>query len=75
MGFALTAYPVAAERNMIARGEAARRTLSTLRLLIALPQGPASAGTTGYHGFFYHGHGPPDGRSSVLPVVFRPRVR
>jgi hypothetical protein len=54
MGFALTAFPVAAERCMIARGEAARRTLTTLRFLIALPQGPGPDGTAGYRGFFYH---------------------
>ncbi len=54
MGFALTAYPVAAERDIIARAEAARRTLSTLRFLIALPHGQGSGGTAGYRGFFYH---------------------
>ena len=54
IGFALTVYPVAAERNMIPRGEAARRALSTLRFLAALPQGPGAAGTAGYRGFFYH---------------------
>ena len=54
MGFALTAYSVAAERNIIARNEAARRTLRTLRFLSALPQGPESGGTAGYRGFYYH---------------------
>jgi hypothetical protein len=54
MGFALTAYPVAAERNMVSRDDAARRTLATLRLLSALPQGEGSTGASGYRGFFYH---------------------
>jgi hypothetical protein len=54
VGFALTTYPIAAERSMISRAEAARRTLSTLRTFWALPQGRASSGISGYKGFFYH---------------------
>ena len=54
VGFALTSYPVAAERHLISRGEAARRVLNTLRFMYALPQGEGSGGTSGYRGFFYH---------------------
>ena len=54
IGFALTAYPVGVERGWITRGESARRTLTTLRYLWALPQGPDSANMGGYKGFFYH---------------------
>jgi hypothetical protein len=53
VGFALTVYPIAAERHMITRQEAARRVHATLDLLLRAPQndGPAAAG---YRGFFYH---------------------
>ncbi len=54
IGFALTAYPIGAERGWITRTQAAARTLTTLRYLWALPQGPDSAGMAGHKGFFYH---------------------
>lgn len=54
IGFALTAYPVGAERGYVTRAQAAERTLNTLRYLYRAPQGPDSAGVTGYRGFFYH---------------------
>lgn len=54
VGFALTTYPIAAERKMITRAEAAYRTLTTLRFLWSLPQNDESAGTAGYKGFYYH---------------------
>lgn len=54
VGFALTIHPVAVERGMISRADAAQKTLTTLRLLWGLPQGEAPEGTSGYHGFFYH---------------------
>src|SRR5258707_13940757 len=38
VGFALTAYPVAAERKTMTRNDAAGRTLITLRFLWHLPQ-------------------------------------
>ncbi len=38
IGFALTAYPVGAERGWISRAQAAERTLTTLRYLYRLPQ-------------------------------------
>ncbi|MBM2840260.1 MAG: Tat pathway signal protein [Bacteroidetes bacterium] len=54
IGFALTISPIAVERNMIPRNEAARRTLTTLRFLWRLPQSAAPDNTAGYKGFFYH---------------------
>ena len=54
IGFALTAYPIGAERGWITRAQAARRTLVTLRYLWALPQGPGATDMGGHKGFFYH---------------------
>jgi len=54
MGFALTAYPIGAERGWVARQAAAQRTLATLRFLWHAPQDTAARGMTGYRGFFYH---------------------
>jgi hypothetical protein len=54
IGFALTAYPVGAERRWITREQAAQRTLTTLRYLWGLPQGPDSGNMSGHKGFFYH---------------------
>ncbi|MBL8977900.1 MAG: hypothetical protein JNM53_05800 [Gemmatimonadetes bacterium] len=54
VGFALTAYPIGAERGYVSRAEAVGRTLTTLRWFWAAPQGPAPSGTSGYQGFFYH---------------------
>jgi hypothetical protein len=38
----------------VTREQAAERTLNTLRYMYRAPQGPDSAGVTGYKGFFYH---------------------
>jgi hypothetical protein len=54
VGFALTGYPVAVERGLISRAEAAERVRKALRFLWTLPQGDQSGGTAGYRGFFYH---------------------
>lgn len=54
IGFALTAYPIGAERGWISREQAAERTLVTLRFLRDLPMGPEPEGRAGYHGFYYH---------------------
>lgn len=54
IGFALTAYPIGAERGWVTRDAAAQRTLTTLQYLWRLPQGPAGTGVAGYQGFFYH---------------------
>ncbi len=53
VGLALMAYPVAVERGFIARGDAVRIVLATLRFLWNSPHGP-QADATGHHGFFYH---------------------
>lgn len=54
IGFALTAYPIGAERGWVSRAASATRTLSTLKYLYQLPQGDAPSGTAGYKGFYYH---------------------
>lgn len=54
IGYALTAYPIGVERGWIPRDASARRTLTTLRTLWRLPQGPATTGVGGHKGFFYH---------------------
>jgi hypothetical protein len=54
VGFGLTAYGIGAERGYVTRAEAAERTLSTLRSLAAMKQGPEPHGVSGYKGFFYH---------------------
>ncbi len=54
IGFALTAYPIGAERGWVTREQSARRTLVTLKYLWELPQGPDARNTAGYKGFFYH---------------------
>ena len=53
-GFGLTAYLIGAERDFVDRDSAAERTLHTLEVLWALPQGPDSSGVAGYRGLFYH---------------------
>lgn len=54
VGFALTAYPIGAERGYITRAQARDRVLTTLRFLRTAPQGDAARGMTGHRGFFYH---------------------
>lgn len=54
IGFALTAYPIGAERGWVSRSQAATRTLATLKYLYQLPQGPGTAGIAGHKGFYYH---------------------
>jgi hypothetical protein len=54
IGFALTAYPIGAERGYVTRDAAAERTLATLRFLWTAPQSPDDAGAAGFKGFFYH---------------------
>jgi hypothetical protein len=53
VGFALTAYPIAAERKYLTRAECVRRTLTTLRFFYDSPQGK-EPDATGYKGFYYH---------------------
>jgi hypothetical protein len=54
VGFALTAYPIGAERGWVTRAQARERTHTTLRFLWQAPQGTAPQGCAGYRGFFYH---------------------
>ncbi|MBS1093693.1 Tat pathway signal protein [Gluconobacter wancherniae] len=54
VGFGLTAYGIGAERGYITRAQAVDRTLLTLRFLAKTPQNDGSAGSSGYHGFYYH---------------------
>jgi hypothetical protein len=61
MGFALTAYPIGAERGWVTREAAAGRALATLRFLWTAPQDTAAKGAAGYKGFFYHFLRPEDG--------------
>jgi hypothetical protein len=53
VGFALTAYPIAVERKYMARAEAVKRTLTTLRFFHDAPHGE-QRDATGYKGFYYH---------------------
>lgn len=62
VGFALTAYIVGIERGYVSRDDARERTLTTLRTLVDLPQGPAPTGMSGYKGFYYHFLEMDDGR-------------
>ncbi len=61
MGFALTAYPIGAERGWITREQAVGRALATLRFLWHAPQDTARSGAAGYRGFYYHFLRPEDG--------------
>ncbi|HVR78883.1 MAG TPA: glucoamylase family protein [Acidimicrobiia bacterium] len=53
VGFALAAYAVGVDRNVITRSEAIERTLTTLRFFWESPQSD-EPDATGYMGFFYH---------------------
>ena len=54
VGFALTAYPIGAERGWVRREAAAARALATLEFFWSARQDTAGRGVTGYRGFFYH---------------------
>jgi hypothetical protein len=54
IGFALTAYPIGVVNGWVDRAAARDRTVTTLRFLWSLPQGPAATGVAGHRGFFYH---------------------
>jgi len=54
VGFALTAYPIGAERGWVTREQARDRVLTTLDFFLSAPAGPEPAGRTGYRGFYYH---------------------
>ena len=52
-GFALSCYPIAAERGWLSRKQAAEITLKTLRFFHNSRQGKGAT-ATGYKGFYYH---------------------
>jgi hypothetical protein len=52
-GFALAAYPIGVERRFITRGDAIKRTLTTLRFFSHSAHGP-EPDATGHKGFYYH---------------------
>ncbi|QNM81888.1 Tat pathway signal protein [Sphingomonas sabuli] len=54
IGFGLTAYGIGVHRGWVTREAARDLTLTTLRTLWTLPQGPAATGVAGHSGFFYH---------------------
>lgn len=54
IGFGLTGIGIAVDRQWITREQGAERALKTLHTLWHTPQGPASSGTSGYRGWFYH---------------------
>ena len=54
VGFALTAYPIGAERGYVTREVARERVLGTLRFFWTARQDTTARGTIGYRGFFYH---------------------
>lgn len=54
VGFALTAYPIGAERGWITREQSRERVLNTLRFFWDARQDTARRHVTGYRGFFYH---------------------
>jgi hypothetical protein len=54
VGFSLTCYPIAVERGLITRAEAARRVARSLQFFYGLPQHAGPTAVAGYKGFFYH---------------------
>lgn len=54
IGDALACWPIGVERGWITREQARERTLTTIRFLHDLKQGPEATGVGGYKGFFYH---------------------
>jgi hypothetical protein len=62
VGFALTAYPIGAERGYVSREQAARRTLATLDYFMRAPSDSSVSGATGYRGIYYHFLVPETGR-------------
>jgi hypothetical protein len=53
-GFGLSAICIAIDHGWITRTAGRDRVLTALNTLWTLPQGPATSGTIGYRGFFYH---------------------
>jgi hypothetical protein len=53
VGFALSCYPIAAERGWMTRREACERSLRAIRFFLDSPQSD-QPDATGYRGFYYH---------------------
>ena len=54
VGFALSTYPVAVERGLLSRAQAAARTYAALRHFYGLRQDSTGIASAGYRGFFFH---------------------
>lgn len=67
VGFALTGYPLAAERGWTNRTAAVEWTHKVLTTLSTRPMGPEPSGTIGYHGVFYHMLDPQTGTRATAP--------
>jgi hypothetical protein len=67
VGFALTCAAIGIERKWISRSEGIEYTLSVLRTLAGAPQGDATQGCAGYHGYFYHFLEPDTGLRATSP--------
>lgn len=61
-GFALTAYPIGAERGWVTREEAARRVHESLAFFVDAPQDSSISDASGYRGFYYHFLDPATGK-------------
>ncbi len=54
VGFAFTVYPIAVERGVLSREQAARRTVMALQHFMGLPEDSSGTFGAGYRGFFFH---------------------
>jgi len=54
VGFGLSSICVGIDHGWITRAQGAARVQTMLNTFWTLPQGPATSGTIGYNGFFYH---------------------
>ena len=70
VGFALSVYPIAAERGFTTRRAASAWALKVLRTLYFAPQGPEPEGNSGYHGYFYHFLDPATGLRAAPPTYW-----
>src|SRR5512144_353289 len=54
VGFGLSSICIGIDHGWITRAQGQARVLTTLNTFWNGPQGPATSGTIGYKGFFYH---------------------
>jgi len=54
VGFGLTGIGIAIDHGWITRDQGRQRVLAALQTFYNGPQGPATSGTIGYNGWFYH---------------------